>query len=121
MSTTQSTRFDLEAMRRAVHDGDVGAMVALYADDAELTMVDQEHPPSAPGVVRGRDEIQALFTDVFGRDMTHEMVDAIADGDTAAYQIACRYGDGTRVLVNGIMATRDGRIVRESAVQAWDT
>ena len=121
MSTAQSTRFDLDALRRAIHDGDVAAMVALYADDAELMMVDQEHPPSAPGTVRGRDEIEALFTDVFARDMTHEVVDVIADGEIAAYQIACRYGDGTRVLVSGMMAIRDGRIARETAVQAWDT
>jgi hypothetical protein len=35
--------------------------------------------------------------------------------------VACAYADGTRVLCSTIAELRDGRIVSERLVQAWDS
>jgi ketosteroid isomerase-like protein len=116
-----ASAFDLGAMRRAIEARDAAAQAAMFTEDAEMVMVDCDHPPSRPQRIRGREEIRALLEDVCSRDMTHEVRQAIASGDEAAYTVACRYADGTRVLVSATLELRDGRIAREVGVQAWDT
>jgi ketosteroid isomerase-like protein len=117
--TTTST-FDVAALRRAFSDRDSDALLALYADDASIELVDAEHPPSQPRRIEGREAIGAHIRDVFGRDLVHEL-DIVAVGDGAlGYSLRCAYSDGTRVLCAGTSELRDGKIVREVGVQAWD-
>ena len=40
--------------------------------------------------------------------------------DAIAYTLRCRYPDGTRVLCSATARLRDGVIVEEVGVQAWD-
>jgi ketosteroid isomerase-like protein len=56
--------FDLGAMRRALKARDAAALAAMYTEDAEMTMVDRNHPPSRPQRVRGREEISAMLEDI---------------------------------------------------------
>jgi ketosteroid isomerase-like protein len=114
-------KFDLDALRQALTARDAEAVAALYADDAEITMVDQTRPPSQPATLRGRDEIAAMLRDVMSRDLTHEVERAVEGADTLAYRVSCRYGDGTRVLAMSMAELRDGMIARETTLQAWDT
>lgn len=115
--TTTSTTDDL---RRAVEGRDADAILGLYADDAAIEIVDAANPPSSPRRLTGRAEIEAHLRDVYARDMTHE-VDLVAQSaDTLAYAVRCAYPDGTRVVCSAIARLRDGRIVREVVVQAWD-
>lgn len=48
MSTTTTTTgaFDVEAFRRAIHERDAEAQLALYAQDAEIVTIDRTHPPA---------------------------------------------------------------------------
>ncbi|UGT44810.1 nuclear transport factor 2 family protein [Nocardia yamanashiensis] len=119
MSTTD-TGFDLREFRRGIEERDAAALRAMYAEDAEVRMIDQDNPPSHPRVLRGRDQIGAYLADVCGREMTHEIQHAVTDGVTVNFFEACRYPDGTRVLCAVTMDLSDGRIVRETGVQAWD-
>ena len=46
---------------------------------------------------------------------------AVAVGsDAIGYTINCQYADGTKVLCAGVAELRDGKIARETGVQAWD-
>jgi ketosteroid isomerase-like protein len=107
---TAPASFDLDAMNRAFADHDVDAAAAMYTEDAEISMVDQSRPPSRPAILRGRDEIAEMLRDVMSRDLTHDFRLRVAAPDAIAYEVACRYGDGTRVLVHTIAELRDGRI-----------
>jgi ketosteroid isomerase-like protein len=108
------------ALRTAYANRDAAALLALYADDATIEIVDAVHTPSAPQRLTGREEIRAHFEDVFTRDMTHE-ADIVASGDDAlGYSLRCTYADGLRVVCAATAQLRDGRIVRELGVQAWD-
>ncbi len=121
MSTTsQHQQLDLDALRRAIESRDAAAQVALFAPDAEIVMVDKEHPPSDPVRLQGVDAIRAMIEDVCARDMTHEVAFALATPEGAAYTLRCRYPDGTRVQCAALLETRDGLIVRQEGVQAWD-
>ena len=116
------TGFDLEALRRAIEQRDADALASLYADNAELVEIDNDHPPARPRSYRGRSEIAEHFRDVCARDMTHRLERPVLAGDRLAFTEACRYGDGTDVLC---MATADldetHKIVRQVAVTAWGT
>jgi hypothetical protein len=119
MNTT-ATAFDTEALRRGIEERDANTMRALYAPDAEMTVVDRNAPPSHPRVLHGRTAIGAYLDDVCGRDMTHRLERVVASGDTGAFVQACRYPDGTSVLCLAMLDLRDGLIVKQTAVQAWD-
>jgi hypothetical protein len=118
MSTTQS--FDLNTFKQAIEERDASAQLAMYAEDAEVTLVDRLAQPSAPRVLHGRGEIQAWIEDVCGRDMTHRVQHSVQDDDGAAFTEACCYPDGTRVVCATVLEVDRGQVVRQVGVQAWD-
>ena len=52
--------------------------------------------------------------------MTHKVDTTIADGDSLAFTQACAYPDGTKVYCAAMLELKDGRIARQTVVQAWD-
>jgi ketosteroid isomerase-like protein len=120
MSTTSTPTFDLGEFKRALEERDSTAQLALYAPDAEVTLIDRINTPSSPRVLRGREEIRSWVEDICERDMTHR-VDLQVLGDRgAAFTENCRYPDGTNVLCAAVLELRDGQITRQVGVQAWD-
>ncbi|MFE4462804.1 nuclear transport factor 2 family protein [Nocardia tengchongensis] len=121
MSTMQApTHFDLEALRRGIEERDAARLVELYAEDAELRLVDLLHPPSNPKVLRGREQIGEYLDDVCARDMTHRVEHLTTEGDRIAFTENCEYPGGSRVLCLATLHVAGGYIVREVGVQVWD-
>ncbi|MFF7456003.1 nuclear transport factor 2 family protein [Kitasatospora sp. NPDC008115] len=112
--------FDVRALREGIERADPRALLALYADDAELRVVDRKTQPSHPLVMHGRDEIGAMLDDLYGREMSHTLEQVVVQADRLAFLESCRYPDGVRVLVSSTAELRDGRIVDQTSVQAWD-
>ena len=54
MTTTHTTTFDFATLRRAIEERDAEALTALYSPDAEVRLVDHDHPPGSPLVLRVR-------------------------------------------------------------------
>ncbi|MFG2793593.1 nuclear transport factor 2 family protein [Streptomyces sp. NPDC048419] len=120
MGTTATPAFSADTLRRGVEGHTAADLLSLYADDAQIRIVDRNTQPSQPKIIRGRDEIGALFEDIYSRDMTHKVDQCIIQGDHAAYSQSCRYSDGTRVLSESMVTLRDGKIAEEILIQAWD-
>ena len=118
MTTIQ--KFDLSTFKRAIEERDASGQIAMYAPDAEVTLVDRVSRPSAPRVLKGRGEIQAWIEDVCGRDMTHRVQHTVQDEGGAAFTEACRYPDGTGVVCAAVLEIESGLVVRQIGVQAWD-
>lgn len=118
---TATTTLDVTSFRRAIETRDADAQLAGYATDAELTIVDHDHPPSNPTVLRGAGPIGAWLRDVAARDMTHQVADLTAGPDRLSFVQRCRYADGTEVLCATVAGLRDGLITRQLVVQAWDS
>ena len=57
MSMPQALTADLATLRRAIEQGEEDTLVGLYADDAQITVVDRSRPPSKPTVVAGKPAI----------------------------------------------------------------
>ncbi|GAB1325928.1 nuclear transport factor 2 family protein [Streptomyces sennicomposti] len=115
-----SPAFDTDTLRRGIEEHTASTLLSLYADDAEVRIVDREAQPSRPKVLRGRDEIGAMLEDVYGRDMTHALEHCVVQGDRAAFLESCRYPDGVRVLAESMISLRDGKISEQIMIQAWD-
>jgi hypothetical protein len=121
MGTAASSGFTTETLRRSIEGSTAANLLSLYADDAELRVVDRNTQPSQPRVLHGRDEIGELFDDVYSRDIkTHKLEKCVIQGDSAAYTESCEYSDGVRVFAESMITLRDGKIVDQTIVQAWD-
>ena len=120
MAASTTTTFDLDTLSRSIEQRDVAAQLGLFADDAELVGYDKDNPPASPQVARGKEAIGKVLEDVFSRDMKHRVVGAVANGNHAAYGIECEYPDGNRVMCAALLDLRDGKIVRQVGLQAWD-
>ena len=112
---------DFEAMRRAIEQSDFESLVSFYAEDAELLTVNRNTTPSSPEVLRGKEAIAERLEDVCGRAMTHRVENEVLGKDRIAFNEACEYQDGgIRVLAAATLDVRDGQIVRQVNVEAWD-
>ena len=120
MTTIPTSGIDADALRGAFANRDAAALLALYADDATVEIVDAVHPPSHPNRLTGHEALRAHFEDVFARDMTHEAEIVAASPEALGYSLRCTYADGTKVVCATTAVVREGRIVRELGVQAWD-
>ena len=120
MSEQMAPSLDFEAMRRAIEESDYDALVALYADDAEFSTVNKNSTPSSPMVLRGKEEISELLRDVCGRAMAHHVEGEVVGENRVAFNEACEYPDGLKVLTASTLELRDGMIVRQTNIEAWD-
>lgn len=112
--------FDFEALRRVIEGKDARRLIGLYADDAELGVVNRNSPPSAPFVLRGKEAILEYLRDLCGRDVTHRIKREIVGEDRVAFNEDCEYPDGTRILCAAMLEVRDGKIAHQASVEAWD-
>ena len=111
----------IPALRRAIETRDGPTLSGFYADDAVLRIIDQDNPPGRPHEIKGREAIGAYYNDVCGRTMTHRVEFGIAEGDKLAFTQACTYPDGNRVFCSATLELVGGKIVRQTAIQAWDS
>jgi SnoaL-like domain len=119
MSTT--TTDILETIRVATEGRDAEALGALYAPDAEVTIIDRSTPPAAPHVLHGHDEVVAYLRESCARQVSHEVRDALRGDGRLGFSTYCRYPDGTHVVCMTIAdLDASGRIASQTIVQAWD-
>ncbi len=118
--TEQKTGFDFEVLRGGIEQLDAEILISLYADDAEMRIVNKNTPPSSPRELHGKEEITEYLRDVCGRVMTHHIENEVIGAERVAFNEACEYPDGTRVLTAMTLDLRDGKISRQVNVEAWD-
>ena len=118
MSTT--TTFDLERFARAAEERDASTQFSMYGPDAVVTIVDKIAQPGLPRVLRSPDEIKSWLEDMYGRDMSHKVKHTVSDEHGAAFNVACRYPDGTNVLCATVIELDGGVITGQTVVQVWD-
>jgi hypothetical protein len=108
-------------LKRAIEGRDANTLSGLYADNAVVRIIDRDHPPSMPQELHGKAAIAAYYNDVCGRAMTHRVEAGIADGSHLAFTQACAYEGGAKVFCSAMIELGDGKIIRQTNVQAWDS
>ena len=116
----ESDFLTLAALSRAIETRNSTAMRGFYAENASMKIIDRDHPPSRPQEFVGRPAIAAYFDDVCGRAMTHRVENGCLDASRLAFTQACAYPDGVRVFCSAMAELVDGKIARQTIVQAWD-
>jgi ketosteroid isomerase-like protein len=119
--TTEDQTVSVALLKRAIEDRDAKTLAALYAENAVLRIIDQENPPSKPRDLMGRQAIAAYYDDVCGRAMSHRIDTAVATEEALSFNQLCTYPDGAKVFCAAMLELEDGRIVRQTSVQAWDS
>jgi len=116
----QETGLDFEVLRRGIEGSDAEALIGLYADNAEMITVNKNTTPSSPRVLSGKEEIAGLLRDVCEREMAHHVQDEVVGESRIAFNEACEYPGGLKVLTATTLDVRDGKISRQVNVEAWD-
>ncbi|NOJ61501.1 nuclear transport factor 2 family protein [Arthrobacter sp. 260] len=112
--------FGMDTLRQGVEGRDATLLASLYAENAEVTEVDNDHPPARPRTFIGGEQIAEHLRDVCSREMTHRLENPMVSGNRLTFTEACRYDDGTEVLSIATAEIDDrGKIVRQLAVTAW--
>lgn len=119
MSDPTATRI-ADTLRLASEQRNAELLASLYADDAEVRVVDRNRTPSSPLVLRGKAAIAEFFKDICERDMTHRIEQQVVGENRLAFLEACKYPDGCHVLCAAVAELHQGKIVRQVCVQAWD-
>jgi len=115
-----NTSIRVDDLKTAIEGRNAAGLIALYADDAVMRIIDRDNPPSRPRELKGRGAIAAFYDDVCSRAMTHKVENGVSDGRRLAFTQACAYPDGTRVFCSAMIEIADGKIARQTNVQAWD-
>lgn len=116
----RSTSEVCNTLHSAIESRDVDSMLGLYSDNAEMRVIDRDHPPSHPLELHGKQAIAGYLRDVYGREMSHSVIDEVVGRNNLSFSEDCQYPDGTRVFGNITLELDGGMIVRETEVQAWD-
>jgi ketosteroid isomerase-like protein len=117
---TKTGNVDGAAIKKAIEGRDGKLLSSFYTDDALVRVIDRNNPPSKPREIRGRAAISTFWDDICSRAMTHKVDTTIAEGDSLAFTQACAYPDGTKVYCAAMVELKNGRIARQTVVQAWD-
>jgi hypothetical protein len=120
--TTQATATEAvcETLKRAIIGRDAELAASVYAEDAELVIVNRNYPPSQPLILRGSSAALALWRDICAKEMTHSITATVIGEDSFAIRESCAYAEGGRVVGHVIAELRDGRIFRHFSVDCWD-
>ena len=118
--STKPTGVTGAAIKQAIEGRDGEMLAGFYADDAVVEIIDRNNPPSKPRVVKGKTAIATFWDDICGRAMTHRVDVSIAEGNRLAFTQACAYPDGAKVFCAALVELKQGKIARQTVVQAWD-
>ena len=55
-----------------------------------------------------------------GREITSRIEDEVISEERVAFNEACQYPDGTRVMSSTTLEVKEGKIKRQVSIEAWD-
>jgi len=108
------------AIKEAIEGRNGRMLSGFYRDDARVTIVDRNNPPSQPREITGKAAIVTFWDDICSRAITHLVDTSIENGNQIAFTQACTYPDGAKVFCIAICDLKDGKIAHQRVVQAWD-
>ena len=106
-------RFDIEGLRRAIELGDCRYQLALYADNAEVSIIDPDDPDCRARVLHGKSEIANWINDVRDETSLRQVSNVEVGVHRFAVTEECRRIDGSSVGYARTAEVHGGQITRE--------
>lgn len=119
MST--QTRFDIAGLSRAIEQGDPRYQTALYADDAEIVIVDSSNLTDSPQILHGKPAIRDWLEQVCWASSYRRVLDPQATEAQVSLTEECEQPDGTSYRYSRIAEVSRGQIVRETVTRTRST
>ena len=113
-------RFDYAAFKSAFETRDIETWLSFFDENAERIEYRHNAPPASPNRMRGKSEIGALLARVKSSDVRLELSDEVLGTTRAAFCVTCTLPDGRRIIENVIVHLKEGKIIRQVDVEAWD-
>lgn len=105
-----SAKLDFEALRRAIERSDADAMLAFYAEDAGVRVLDGG---AVSFEVEGRAEVAKYLRAVHARPAIHRVENETMVEGRIRFEESCEYPDGSRTVVATSLEVRGGAISRQ--------
>jgi ketosteroid isomerase-like protein len=119
-TTMGNVGFDFAGQKRAYEEKDVSALVAFFADDVEWIEYKNSAPPRLPHRMTDKETIRKFVQGVADADVKLQVSDEVIGDGRIAFCITCILADDRRGIEHVIIHLRDGKIVRQVDVEAWD-
>jgi len=110
MST--QTYFDVHGLGRAIHLGDAMYELALYADDAEMSVTDLDDPDRPAVLLAGKSGIDSWIRGRSSSAGTHRVINAQAQPGRLTFVEECEFADGESDVYIYRAETHRGQIKR---------
>lgn len=115
MST--QTRFDIAGLSRAIEQGDPRYQAALYADDAEIAIVDSSSNDEPPQILQGKSAIRDWIEQVCWGSSYRRVLDPQASEARVSFTEECQQSDGASYQYSCIAEVSRGQIIRETVTR----
>jgi len=110
-------RFDIEGLRRAIELGDCSYQLALYSDDAEVSIVDSDDPHCSPRVLHGKPAIGQWINDMRDRTSVRQVMNPQVVVDRLDLTEECQAADGSNFGYARTAEVHKGQITRETVTR----
>jgi ketosteroid isomerase-like protein len=109
-------RFDIDGLSRAIELGDTRYQLALYADDAEVSVVDVDQPSRSPRVLHGKPAIASWIEALQSQTALRRVLDREVEVDRVVLTEECQTSDGSNFRIASTAEVRGGQITRELVI-----
>jgi hypothetical protein len=106
-------KFDLAGLQRAIESNDSGYLLALYADNAEVHVINSDDPARSR-ILQGKRAIASWIEDVCSQEIERRVVNTIAGDSRVALAEESHARDGTNVWYTYTADVSRGQITRET-------
>ncbi|MBA3530194.1 MAG: hypothetical protein H0T91_12960 [Propionibacteriaceae bacterium] len=106
-------------LHRALEERDTQSQMALYADNAEMCVVNWGEPHRPTQNLLGKSTIEAWITQFCSDNVSIEVLNLFEEEAEAMVIAECRHRDGTLVVYTCTAQLMGGRITNQHVVLLW--
>ena len=115
----RARQFHLDAFAQALERRDLDHQLAQYAPGADIRVVDPDHPPVAPRMVRGATALHAWLLECRVGDLDPEVTHLVDGGDRVAFTQRWHDREGAGVVATSTAELEDGLITTQHTNVVW--
>lgn len=109
--------FDPIKIKKAWDAGDIPALMELFDNGFEQTEIDEATPPNNPRK-RSKSEYMQMAQGGIKNGAKMDVYNIVPGKDRAAYSFTCHMPNGVKMVGNVIVEIQNGKIVKETTIQA---